>query len=246
MIFARADVRERLGLQARPKQDPDVAEGRLKVADPELQRFLYLAAPAAVEVGRVAESVEPGTQDAGEPMVIARGENAWSVARERYNRPETTYILPNGDRISGDKVEDWNKVPVGTRVFLSGQEPEEAFEGFREIGKDGNTARELAGDAYAGNTTIYFLPDGLIRTGFEMQQNAAMRSLLENLPNGTRVLVGYAYGGYVMTWRPPVRIAGRKWNYPSTFYRLPDGRILSGDEIDDKAIPPRTLVFYQN
>jgi hypothetical protein len=43
-----------------------------------------------------------------------------------------------------------------------------------------------------------------------------------------------------------VRIAGRKWNYPSTFYRLPDGRILSGEEIDDKAIPPRTLVFYQN
>jgi hypothetical protein len=43
--------------------------------------------------------------------------------------------------------------------------------------------------------------------------------------------------------RTAMRIAGKKWNYPSTFYRLPDGHILNGDEVDDKVIPRRTLIF---
>jgi hypothetical protein len=58
--------------------------------------------------------------------------------------------------------------------------------------------------------------------------------------------VGYVYGGYVKSSRPPSSIAGVKWNYPSTFYRFPNGRIVSGDEIDDSGIPVRTLIFYQN
>jgi hypothetical protein len=57
------------------------------------------------------------------------------------------------------------------------------------------------------------------------------------------VLVGYIYGGHIRAGRTASRIAGRKWNYPSTFYRLPNGRILSGDEVDDKSIPARTLIF---
>lgn len=245
MIFARADVRARLGLHAQPERDPDVDAGRLKVADAELQRYLYTPAPAA-EV-RVAEG---GSSEAGpafgEAGVITPGVNAWSIARERYNRPDTLYIFPNGDRVSGDRIVDWNRIPAGTHVQFSGEEREETFEGFMEIGKDGDTVRQLAGEAWADGSTIYFFPDGLIRTGSELVRNAAGRALLDSPPRGTRVLVGYTYGGYVMTRRPPVRIAGRKWNYPSTFYRLPDGRILSGDEIDDKAIPARTLVFYQN
>ena len=68
---------------------------------------------------------------------------------------------------------------------------------------------------------------------------------MENPPHGTRMLVGYVYGGHVQSRRPPSRIAGVRWNYPSTYYRLPDGRILSGDEVNDSAIPERTLIFYQ-
>jgi N-acetylmuramoyl-L-alanine amidase len=247
MIFARPDVRERLGLHARPERDPDVDAGRLKVADAELQRYLYMPVPAASADARVAEggSAEAGAA-AGEAGVITPGVNAWSIARERYNRPDTLYIFPNGDRVPGDRIADWNRIPAGTRVQFSGEEREETFEGFMEIGRDGDTVRQLAGEAWAESSTIYFFPDGLIRTGSELARNAAGRALLENPPRGTRVLVGYTYGGYVQTRRPPVRIAGRKWNYPSTFYRLPDGRILSGDEVDDKAIPARTLVFYQN
>jgi len=246
MIFARRDVRERLGLKSQPAQDADVLAGRLRVADPELQRFLYAGAPAAVAAESTAQTDDASPDAPGEAQVITRGINAWTLARERFNHPQTTYVLPNGDRLRGDQITDWNRIPVGTRVLLSEEEQEQGFEGFLEIGQEGGAARKIAGEVYADRTTIYFFPDGLIRTGYELQQKASTRSLLGGLPKGTRVLVGYIYGGYVKTRRPPARIAGVKWNYPSTFYRLPDGRIVSGDEIDDRGVPPNTLVFYQN
>jgi N-acetylmuramoyl-L-alanine amidase len=232
MIFAHPDVRRRLGLSAGPARDPDVAARRLVVADPELHRFLYQPPPVL-------------TATSGNPMVIAAGVNAWRVAREKYNDPATVYVFPDGTRFRGTEIREWDNIPAGTAVLFleDDQEREQEFEGFLEIGKDGNTPADLAGDLYADATTIYFLPDGLIRTGAELSRTASLRRLLDAPPKGTRVLVGYIYGGYVQKSRSASRIAGTKWNYPSTFYRLPDGRILSGDEVDDKAIPARTLVF---
>jgi len=89
------------------------------------------------------------------------------------------------------------------------------------------------------------LPNGLVRTGAELQRHSAGRKILENLPAGTRLLVGYIYGGYVKNRRPPSSIAGEKWNYPSTYYRNPDGSIVSGDEVDPRAVLAGTRVFYQ-
>ena len=179
-------------------------------------------------------------------MVIGRGTNAWSIAREMYNHSSTVYVFPNGNRLRGDEIRDWDRIPAGTRVLLSEEEPEQEFEGFLEIGKDGDTIGELAGDAAAESTTIYFFPNGLIRTGEELAESASLRKMLEAPPKGTRLLVGYVYGGYVRARRSAYYIARSKWNYPSTFYRLPDGRILSGDGVDEKSIPFRTLIFFQN
>jgi hypothetical protein len=86
----------------------------------------------------------------------------------------------------------------------------------------------------------------LIRTGRELERRSSTRSLLEKPPAGTRILVGYVYGGYVKSRRPPAAIAGTKWNYPSTYYRFPDGTIASGDQVDASAIPGGSLVFYQH
>lgn len=245
MIFAHPDVRRRLGLSAGPTRDPDVTARRLVVADPELHRFLYqppvTLAASADATGRQTLSGERS----GDPMVIAKGVSAWRIAREQYNDPSTVYVYPDGRRLRGDQVREWENLPVGTRVILQagGQEREQAFEGFLRIGRDGKTVRDLAGDFYADATTIYFFPDGLIRTGAELSRSASMRRLLNAPPKGTRVLVGYVYGGYIQPGRSAYRIAGKKWNYPSTFYRLPDGRILSGDEVNENSIPARTLVF---
>ncbi len=247
MIFANPDVRAKLGLQAKPERDPDVAMGKLKVGDPELHSYLFAkpTRPPSV-IAAYAEAASTDIAAPAESNIIGNGWTAWKIARELYDDPATTYIFPNGSKLTGDAIKDWSKLPKGTKVLIAETGEAQAFEGFLEIGKDGNTARELAGDAYDAATSIYFFPDGLIRTGAELKNNRSTRRLLDKPPVGTRVLVGYIYGGYVRNRRLPTSIAGIKWNYPSTYYRYPDNKIVSGDEIDDKAIPPGTLIFYQN
>jgi N-acetylmuramoyl-L-alanine amidase len=256
-VFAKPDVRRRLGLTEQPLRDPDVLAGRLKVGDSELYRMLF--AQAAASAGPAPGAGASGTtrtaagspssgpgNGSGDSTVIGKGYNAWSIAREMYNHPTTVYVFPNGRRFRGDEIKDWDRIPAGTNVILSDDEPEQEFEGFLEIGKDGNAVGDLAGDAATEGTTIYFFPNGLIRTGEELAANASLKKLLDAPPKGTRLLVGYVYGGYVRARRSAYYIARSKWNYPSTFYRLPDGRILSGDEIDETSIPFRTLIFFQN
>ncbi|MFQ5740425.1 MAG: N-acetylmuramoyl-L-alanine amidase [Acidobacteriota bacterium] len=237
MIFARPDVRARLGLRAKPGRDLDVEAGRLAVGDPELQRFLYAR--------NAAGAVAAGVRLPAEGNVIRQGRTAWDVAREDYDSATTLYLFPDGSRRRGDEVVDWSRVPAGTRVLIAQSADRKGFEGFRQIGVDAGTPWQLAGDAYDDKTTIYFLPSGIVRTGEELKRKASNR-IFSSLPAGTRVLVGYVYGGHVRSRRLPARIAGVKWNYPSTFYRFPDGRILSGDEIDPSAIPSKTLIFFQN
>lgn len=248
MIFARADVRARLGLESKPTVDADVKAGRLRVADRELYSFLFKAMPKETLVaaaGKPPVAAPPPMETPAESSVIDSNWTAWTIARERYNDSSTTYILPGGKRLRGDEIQDWARIPAGTRVILSGMEDEQPFEGFLEIGKDGKTPQEVAGAAYTKATTIYFFPDGLIRTGAELKKQRSTRKFLDKSPEGTRILVGYVYGGHVKTRRPPANIAGEKWNYPSTFYRYPDGSILNGDNIDVASVPAGTLVFYQ-
>jgi N-acetylmuramoyl-L-alanine amidase len=246
MVFARPDVRKRLGIGPKPEHDVDVEHGRLQIGDPELYRFLFVRAPV-IKPGPTEPGEEPkGLETPTESTIVSKNWSAWQIARERYDDPETIYIFPNGERIAGNQVKDWNKLPIGTRVQIADTEESEGFEGFLEIGKDGDTAQDLAGNDYAARTTIYFFPDGMIRTGIELKRRKTTRHLLTKSPKGTRILVGYVYGGYVKSRRLPSSIAGTKWNYPSTYYRFPDGRIVSGDEIDAAAIPAGTLVFYLN
>lgn len=248
MIFARSDVRARLGLTAKPPKDLDVEAGRLKVGDKELFSFLFAREPEPVLVaaaGNPGSALDAPSETPSETFIIDGNLTAWGIAREQYNHPSTSYVFPNGRRLRGDQILEWDRIPIGTLVMLDDTNDSQSFEGFREIGKDGDTSREIAGAAFASSTTIYFFPDGLIRTGAELNGNPSTHRLLNNPPNGTKVLVGYIYGGYVKTRRPPSSIAGVKWNYPSTYYRFPDDRILSGDEINAGAVPAGTLIFYE-
>jgi len=241
MILARPDVRARLELKPGPDHDPDVAAGRIRVGDPELQAYLFARALRGSSPVPAAEISVPA-----ESNVIGGNQTAWRIAREYYNRSDTTYIFPDGSRKGGDEISDWGGIPAGTRVVMAAEEGEQEFEGFLEIGKDGNTSMEIAGDAYDAATTIYFFPDGFIRTGSDLRRARGTRPLLQKAPPGTRLLVGYIYGGYVGSGRPASSIAGAKWNYPTTYYRLPDGSIASGDSVDPGAIPAGTLVFFQH
>jgi N-acetylmuramoyl-L-alanine amidase len=249
MIFAQPEVRARLDLKSKADYDPDVRAGRLKIGDEELFSFIFARKPEPTLVAlknKTASSLPSTLAVPSESSITGNGGGAaWRIAHERYNHPSTVYIFPDGNKRTGDQIRDWSRIPAGTRVLLSEMEDTQPFEGFLEIGKDGDTPEAVAGTAYTSATTIYFFPDGFVRTGAELKKRKSDRGLLNNPPNGTRVLVGYIYGGHVRTRRSPKSIAGIKWNYPSTYYRFPDGIILSGDDINKKGIPAGTLIFYQ-
>jgi hypothetical protein len=292
MVFARPDVRTRLGLTRGPKRDPDVRAGRLRVGDLELHRSLYPAPPPVSPTRVTSAQATPTlpiqiqttpspsshtpsaqtlratspTSPAPEPLerealadnVLSLERTAWSIARSDYASPTTLYVFPDGKRLRGDAILQWDEIPAGTRVLL-GQPlalasttrstemnpPHLDVDGLLLVGHGRATARELLGSAAPSSTTTYLFPSGTIRTGAELERDQQGRRLLGNLPAGTRILVGYVNGGHVTANRDLQRIAGQRWNYPSTYYRLPSGGIRTGVEIDDRGVPSGTLVFFR-
>jgi hypothetical protein len=107
--------------------------------------------------------------------------------------------------------------------------------------RKGQTVWEYAGDEYASETTIYILPDGRIRRGDHLLKE---RFDFQTIQPGTRIAVGYIYGGCVTRERTSYSIAGRNWNNPDTLY-ITDGKIITGDEISDEKIPTGTLLLFR-
>lgn len=234
MLFATDAVRSRLGLRSRPQVDPDVESGALAIGDPELHEVLY-GRSRAFGTSSATEAA-PSIQN-----VISSSVTAWTIARDRYNSPDTIYVFPSGKRVSGNKLADWTSLPAGTVVLLP-QEPDfGAIDNVKTIGKDGPTAEDIAGDETRSATTVYFLPTGSVLRGSQMSTGS-----IAALQAGTIMLVGYTYGGHVTANRNAFDICGKRWNYPSTLYRLPDGAFQTGDSMDERAIPRNTLVFFRN
>jgi len=231
MLFARRSIRLRLGLHSQPLRDPDVKAGRLAVGDPYLASVLYGSARQQEAAGRRFEG--------GEAKVIAPSRSAWDIAGDRYDSRDTVYVLPDGRRVHGSDVRDWKKMLPGTTVILAGDQRDNPVESIKQIGKDG-TATDIAGDERAGRTTIYFLPDGKVRRGDELDERD-----FASLPKGVKVLVGYVHGGYITAKRSAFDICGKSWDFPSTFYRFPDGRIVQGSDVREASIPKATMVFFR-
>jgi hypothetical protein len=234
MLFGRESVRQKLGLNAKPSYDPDVKAGRLVSADPGLARILY---------GLDSRSSPATTTDDDSERhgnIIGPGRSAWDIARDRFDDADTLYLLPNGTKLRGTEVKDWKSIPVGTQVLQGAPATEGAPDSIRELGTQGDTAQELAGDEARSPTTLYFLADGKVRSGAEMKDGD-----LKNLPGKTRVLVGYASGGAISAQRRAFDICGKRWNFPSTCYRFPDGSLKTGNLVKESGIPTGTLVFYR-
>ena len=253
MQFAGHVLRRQLGLSKKPNFDPDVKKGRLVEGD----KYLALALYGTQEQTKAAIEY----YESPNANIISPERSAWFIAPDMYDDESTVYEYPSGRRLRGNQVEDWSNIPSGTLVTLNQSVdrlpiPEESFEGFKVMGVHGKTAFEIAGNLYNEPTTIYFLMNGWIRTGKEIaRQDKELRELNINfhtLGKGTKILVGYIYGGKVLKRRSAWSIAKQKWNDPSTFYILPMDaksakRIISGDEIESGStgIPSGTIVIYK-
>ena len=231
MLFATPKVRARLGLTRAPSRDPDVHSGRLAVGDAFLADVLY--------GGASKQALAAAHFTAEDRNIISRTRSAWDIARDAYQSPETVYVFPDGSRQRGDQIRDWKKMPAGTRVLVSTESPDNPAEAVKVLGKDGATAWAVAGFEYRAPHTFYFLPDGRVLAG-----NALDEAALRSLPVGTRLLVGYVDGGLITPRNRAYDICGTRWNLPTTYYALPDGKLVAGSTVDERSIREGTRVFF--
>ena len=230
MRMALNSVRARFGVMSKPASDPDVAAGRLVVADAELQRLLYSRDGSRAAIARYT---------ATESNVIGPGRSAWDVARDAYNSADTIYIMPNGTRKTGKEIVNWRTIPSGTRVII-GEGDINPVEKVQSLAP-GQAPSSIAGAEWNSARTVYLLPGRKWLRGDELTQKQAAR-----LPPGTQILVGYRIDGPITARRPAFEICGLGWNEPDTYYLMPDGSLAAGSTVDPAKIPAGTMVLFKN
>ncbi len=214
--------------------DPDVRAGQL-TPDPILAALFYKFSGQA----RAELSVPVRAQGSN---IISKENSAWSIAGDDYNDAATAYILPDGRTLPGNRVGaamGWNRLPAGTRVLLNQETEQVTVQARSPVKKISGqmTAWSHAGQDYSSDTTIYFLPSGRVSPG------SAIRDW-DDLPPGTRLMVGYK-GPYAITKeRTAYRIAGRKYKDKSVVYHMPGGRLITGDHILDFTDLPAGVTLY--
>ena len=165
-----------------------------------------------------------------------------AAGRMKFGDKDLAHLLYGSDAVEEESA--YTKKISSQKVEDVAENPSEP-DGFQKIGPDHPTAYSIAGHDYAKSTTIYFFPSMAVRTGEQLSQTAQGQYTLAHLPTGTTMLIGYVYGGSISMGRLPNRIAKNRWNYPSTYYRLPSGEMKSGDDIVPQSIPQGTLIFFQ-
>jgi N-acetylmuramoyl-L-alanine amidase len=231
MFLTKDSTRQKLGLTSKPAYDPDVKAGRLVNADPTLAAFVYRKGGDA--------KVDMPVIKPGEENVITKNRSAWDVARAQYRNAKTVYIFPDGRKLRGNEIRDWKNIPVGTRVQMDEDMPENEEDPVTELG-DGSIVMDVAGDEYNDESTLYVLASGVVKKGSEMSD-----AEFKTLPAGTKVLLGYVEGGAVTPKKSAFEICGKRWNLPATCYLLKDGTIKPGNEIKENEIQPGTRIFYR-
>ncbi|MBR5591521.1 MAG: N-acetylmuramoyl-L-alanine amidase [Kiritimatiellae bacterium] len=257
MGYATPGVRKLLGLKERWLSDPDVKARRLTVGDDFLAKVLYAkngdqllpyklpgakgvkATPKKTSVVAKAVSkvkaVVP-VQTHAKEILIAKGQTAWDVAREAYNAATTLYIFPDGKRITGDKITDWEALVAGTKVVLGDENAAPV-----QTLTAGTHPKALIGDAVMAADTWYVRP-----TGGRIQGSKLTAKTLQALPPGTKILTGYAMCGPVTSKNLPSKLCPTRWDAPDTYYLFPGKPLQAAASIDMKRVPAGTYIFYKN
>ena len=156
--------------------DPDVRAGRL-IRDPDID----IARVRLVDRGRYDAEVALLSEN-----VITRRNTAWRIAREEYNWATTVYRFPKGTIMRGNEIRNWDRIPVGTKVYLHRDRAEDvqAVTAAVPVIKRGTTAFDIAGPAYKRSDTYYIFPRGTVKHGRQVRR-------WSRIPPGTRVLLRY-------------------------------------------------------
>lgn len=220
--------REKARLGPTWSYDPDVRSGRL-VADAHLSAIYY-------DRKKVSDTTRFSHR-------ISKNNSAWAIAGEDYKSPTTIYRFPDGRLYSGEEIDQgigWERLPPNTMVLLNQQNIEGLYEQKGPVKTifNGLSAWSFAGADYNRSTTIYFLPNGQFKNGKTVSD-------WDELPEKTRLIIGYR-GPYRITPKLyPYDIAGRRYNQPTVLYYYPSYNLIAGNKIRDfRKLPSGTLLFH--
>ncbi|MCY4546511.1 MAG: peptidoglycan recognition family protein [Gemmatimonadetes bacterium] len=203
--------------------DPDVRAGRL-IPDPDID----IARVRLVDRGKYDLAVAQLSEH-----VITKNNSAWRIARGEYNAATTVYRFPKGTVMRGDEIRNWDRIPVGTKVYLNRDRTEDvqAVTATVPVIVRGTTAFDIAGPAYKRSDTYYIFPKGTVKHGRQVRR-------WSRIPPGTRVLVRY---------NAPVALnsAGRQAvRRADTVFLVPRSKVLVAANVPDTSrLNSGTLVF---
>lgn len=243
MGYATSGVRKLLGLEERWLADPDVRARRLTIGDNYLAQVLYARNGESLlpyklpKVGQAEAPVKvPTKNNSMREHVIRAGETAWDVARDAYNAPSTLYIFPDGRKVAGNKITDWEGLVVGTRVILSLDSEDSPI---YELPPGGH-AKRLVGSVVFDPDTWYIRPNGSRVQGSKLNEKT-----LAAMPPKTQIITGYSIAGPVTSKKLPSSLCPTQWDAPDTCYLLPGKPLKEFDEVDMRKLPIGTYIFYR-
>lgn len=125
-------------------------DGRIFTGDQIAANVGWDRLPAKTVVLLNQERSVEQLKDDGPVKTIADGVTAWSLAGRSYNQKTTIYFLPSGRIKTGSVIDDWDDLPVQTRLIIG-------YKGPFALRKD-QSAYRIAGKGYKDPQTIYYLP----------------------------------------------------------------------------------------
>ena len=109
-----------------------------------------------------------GLKDDGPVKTISGGITAWSLAGRSYNHNTTIYFLPSGRIKNGAAIDDWDDLPVKTRLIVG-------YKGPFQLRKD-RSAYRIAGSGYKDPKTIYYLPSKQLLSGNQIKDFSQLQA----------------------------------------------------------------------
>ncbi len=252
MLFAMPSVRARLGLTARPASDPDVKAKRLVQADAGLAAVLYGSCDTmAAAYGRMSKTVAVRNGPATRPK---------PKTPPKQPKPQTAKAPPKPPPKAPPKIIVVKQPPAKPVIavtpppIVKPAQPKFVEAPVRE--DEQGVLSDIGG--FFKNTAKLIVPKKRESPSAPTATNApppfVMGRRLERPPQiltrdprdfaALEAMPGYVKGGPVSAELTPYRIAGAAWRAPTTYYYM-NGRIVTGDKVNEKLIEKGAYIFYK-
>ena len=273
MLFAMPSVRAKLGLTARPAYDPDVRAKRLVQADADLAAVLYGSRDTMVSTyGRPAKSVAARTASA-KPQTAKALPKQHPKPAPKQTKPQLQVVkvppkptpkpTPKPVPTSPTKI-TVAKPPQAKPVIAVKPPPSPIVKPAQPKYVEPPPKEEEKGvlssiGGFLKGTARLIIPKKKEKPPVPTVTNSpspiSTARKLERPPQvltrdprdfaALEAMPGYVKGGPVSAELTPYRIAGAAWRAPTTYYYM-NGRIVTGDKVNEKLIEKGSYIFYKS